>query len=122
MNPDEILEKNLLNRFYIRFVPFQSCVFLCIVCSTDMDSEAEEIEDDVGPADKDICCVFDKVAAYMQTAQDTTVHMVPKAIMHHIVRKMEKFINTELLVQILKDVDTNEVGFPPVFDSFTHLL
>lgn len=87
-----------------------------------MDSEAEEIEDDVGPSDKDIRCVFEKVALYMQIAQDTTVHMVPKAIMYHIVHKMETFINNDLLVKILNDVDTNEVGFSSVFERFVHLF
>lgn len=98
---------------------FESCAFFVLlnICS---DSEAEEIDvDDVGPSDKDICCVYEKVALYMQIAQDTTVHMVPKAIMHHIIRKVEKFINTDLLFQILDDIDTNVVGF---FHGFSIVL
>lgn len=90
----------------------------CISCICDSDSEAEDIdEDDVGPTDKDIRCLCDKVASYMQIAQETTVHMVPKAIMYHIIRKVEKFITTDLLVQILIDIDANEVGFSHCFSS-----
>lgn len=54
--------------------------------------------------------MYEKVAAYIQVAKDSTVHMVPNAIMHHIIRKVEKFITTDLLVHILNDMDENKVS------------
>lgn len=101
------------------------CLLLILNVCSDLDPETDDIdEDDVGPAEKDIRCIFEKVASYMQIAQDYTVYMVPKAIMHHIIRKVEKFINTDLLVQIVNDTGANEVsffsGFQNVFCSFIH--
>lgn len=90
-------------------------LLIFIICS-DGDSEADGIdEDDVGPADKDIRCVSGNITSYMQTAQDYTAYMVPKAIMHHIILKVEKFINTDLLVEIMNDIGANKVSFFSVF-------
>lgn len=91
--------------------------FCCIKCIfSELDLEADDdvlalIDDDVSPTDKDIRCVLKKVASYMQIAEKTTVHIVPKAITYHVIREVEKFINTDLLVEIVNDIDAHEVSF-----------
>lgn len=111
-----ISEKNsppiLLNFTYL------NCVFFVLNIFSDSDINSGEFDDvlsldgdGIGPTNADVCGVFEKVASYMKIVEKTTVHMVPKAITLYIIREVEKFINTDLLVKIVNDIDGNDVRF-----------
>lgn len=83
-----------------------------------MDPNAEEFDEllsledgGVGPTDADVREVYKKIASYMHIVGKTTTHMVPKAITLYIIREVERFINTDLLVGIVNDIDKNDVSF-----------
>lgn len=95
---------------------YLNCVFFVSNIFSDSDSgEFDDVlsldGDGIGPTNADVCGVFKKVASYMKIVEKTTVHMVPKAITLYIIREVEKFINTDLLVKIVNDIDENDVRF-----------
>lgn len=65
---------------------------------------------DAGPTDEIVRCVLEKVATYMKIVENTTVHMVPQAINLYIIKKLEKYIKTDLLVQIVDQIVENNVS------------
>lgn len=112
----------LPNTYSIGTTQCLTCVSVLLNICSELDLDVNDIdemltlaEDDIGPTGGDIRGVLKMVAAYMQIAEKTTVHMVPKAITLYIIREVEKFITTDLLVQIVDTIDANEVS---LFDCF----
>lgn len=54
----------------------------------------------------------------MQIVKKNIIHIFPKAIIFHIIKEVEKFINTELLVQIVNGIGEDNVSnFSIIFGS-----
>lgn len=62
------------------------------------------------PPIEDIFDIYDKVNAYMRIVNKTVRDMIPKAITLLIIRELEKYINTELLMVILNVPNDNYVS------------
>lgn len=62
------------------------------------------------PPIEDIFDIYDKVYAYMRIVNKTVRDMIPKAITLLIIRELEKYINTELLMVILNVPNDNYVS------------
>lgn len=62
------------------------------------------------PPIEDIFDIHDKVNAYMRIVNKTVRDMIPKAITLLIIRELEKYINTELLMVILNVPNDNYVS------------
>lgn len=59
------------------------------------------MKEDVSPPHADVQDIYKKVNSYMNIVKKTIRDMVPKAMTLYIINNLEKFINTELLMQIL---------------------
>lgn len=79
--------------------------------TSDTDEDKSKDDDAIGPTDADVRGVFSKISSYMQIVEKITIHMFPKAIILYIIREVEKFINTKLLVQIVNDIGEDNVSF-----------
>lgn len=62
------------------------------------------------PPIEDIFDIYGKIDSYMRIVKKTVRDMVPKAITLYIIRELEKYINTELLMVILNVPNDNYVS------------
>lgn len=65
--------------------------------------------DDLDPTDEDVGDVFKRIASYMQIIKKNTVQIVPNANVFYIIRKVEKFIENDLLYQIVMGIGEIDV-------------
>lgn len=55
---------------------------------------------DLGPLEEDVDKTYDEISSYMNIVKKTMFDMVPKAITLYVIRNLEKFIKTDLLVKV----------------------
>lgn len=66
----------------------------------------------MGISDEDVLDIYHKINTYMNIVKTTIRDMVPKAITLYIIRHLEKYISTDLLMEILNvPEDTYVRGF-----------